>query len=61
MREIRLEDALLELMNAERSLSWLETSEAFQAFTEKQKKRYRQVLAELCSLVEDISKDTSPE
>ena len=61
MRAIRLEEALLDLMEAERTLSSLETSDVLQALTDKQKRRYRQALGELRDLIQDITNDTSQE
>jgi hypothetical protein len=61
MRAIRLEEALLDLMEAERTLALVETSDSFQAFTDKQKRGYRQALGELRDLIHDLTNDTSQE
>ncbi len=55
------EDVLLELCRAECALSNLETSFGFQTLTAEQKNRYFRALAELHSLVRDVSATSTHE
>jgi hypothetical protein len=57
----RLEEALAELRRAEYTLSSMESSDLFQAFTDHQKRQYRQALREVRILIWEVSKETANE
>ena len=56
-----LEDAVLALMEMERTASDLESSDLFQTFTVRQKVEYRAVLSRLRDLIHDLEQDSAQE
>ena len=57
----RLEEVLGDLIGTEETLLRLELDETFDALTEKQTRLYKEVLAKLSELVQDLSKDVAQE
>jgi hypothetical protein len=60
-RALLLEDAVLALMEMERTASELQNSGAFQTFTSRQKLEYRDVLTRLRDLIHDLEQDNAQE
>jgi hypothetical protein len=60
-RAIRLEEVLGDLIGTEETLLRLEMDQAFDALTEKQMRLYKEVLAKLRELVQDLSNDVAQE
>jgi hypothetical protein len=60
-RAMYLEDALLALMEMERTASELESSDVFQTFTTSEKEQYRDVLSRLRDLIHDLEQDSVQE
>ena len=60
-RAIRLEEVLGDLIGTEETLLRLQMDNAFDALTEKQIRLYKEVLAKLSELVQDLSNDVAQE
>jgi hypothetical protein len=60
-RAIRLEEVLGVLIGTEETLLRLEMDQAFDSLTEKQMRLYKEVLAKLSELVQDLSNDVAQE
>jgi hypothetical protein len=60
-RAIRLEEVLGDLIGAQETLLRLEMDQSFDALTEKQMRLYKEVLAKLSELVQDLSNDVAQE
>ena len=60
-RAIRLEEVLGELIGTEETLLRLELDQDFNALSEKQIRLYKEVLARLRELVQDLSNDVAEE
>jgi len=58
-RAIRLEEVLGDLIGTEETLLRLQMDNAFDALTEKQIRLYKEVLAKLSELVQDLSNDVA--
>ena len=60
-RAIRLEEALADLMDAEKIIAELESTDVLRAFTESQPTHYYAARLSLRELVSDLLKDTDLE
>ena len=60
-RAFLLEDALLVVMEMEKTFAQLESSDAFQTFSVKQKAAYRNTLTRLRDLIHDLEQDNAQE
>ncbi len=60
-RALRLEEALADLQDAEHILSQVETSDALQGFTHRQKRHFYEVLADLRDLIHDLEQEAAQE
>jgi hypothetical protein len=60
-RAIRLEEVLGDLIGIEETLLRLEMDQSFDALTEKQMRLYKEALAKLSELVQDLSNDVAQE
>jgi hypothetical protein len=60
-RAMYLEDALIALLEMEKTAAELESSDAFQAFSNRRKAQYRDALNRLRDLIHDLEQDTAKE
>ncbi len=60
-RAFLLEDALIALMETEKTFAELASSDVFQTFTIKQKTAYRDSLSRLRDLIHDLEQDSATE
>ncbi len=60
-RAFLLEDALIALMETEKTFAELACSDVFQTFTIKQKTAYRDSLSRLRDLIHDLEQDSATE
>ena len=60
-RAFLLEDALLALMEIERTLVELQSGDTFQIFSTKEKAAYRDSLSRLRDLIHDLEQDSAQE
>jgi hypothetical protein len=60
-RAIRLEEVLGDLIGIEETLLRLEMDQSFDALTKKQMRLYKEALAKLSELVQDLSNDVAQE
>ena len=60
-RAVRLEEVLGDLIGTEETLLRLELDQDFDALSDKQMRLYKEVLAKLSELVQDLSNDVAKE